>query len=127
MAEPIGLLGAVGVIAANAAQVGQEFCPDCGEFVDELNEQTGFCYNCTQSAHSSTPVVSRLEKWLCKYADTIEEEMRSCDIGAIEAIANVLSSHQATCMICDRIIKHGTFGRHFICSSTPQCKKARRR
>ena len=102
-------------------QSDQEFCPDCGEFVDQLNEWTGFCYNCTPSTQS------RVERWLIKYADTVEYVMQVQGITAKLAIIEVHATYKATCIICDEPIKHGTHGRHFICSSTPECRKARRR
>jgi DNA-directed RNA polymerase subunit M/transcription elongation factor TFIIS len=109
-------------------QSDQEFCPDCGEFVDptQMNEGTGFCFNCTPSLQSSI-TLSRIERWLAKYAEDIESEMQATNSTARLAIISVLDAHRATCIICGNHIKHGTYGRHFICNSTPICRKARRR
>lgn len=98
-------------------------CPDCGEFVDKLDEWTGFCFNCTPS----TQPLSRVERWLIKYADTVEYVMQEQHITAKLAIIEVHATYKATCIICHAPIKHGTHGRHFICSATPECRKARRR
>lgn len=111
---------------ATTPQPDQEFCPDCGDFVDALNEQTGFCFSCTPSAQSLI-VPTRLEKWLTKNAELIECTMRDYTITAKQAILYVSTEHRARCVICNRIIRHGTYGRHFICNTTPECKKARRR
>jgi len=102
-----------------------QICPDCGEFVDELNEQTGWCFNCSPSAHHNS--VSRVERWLIRYADTVEFVMQVQSITAKLAIIEVHATYKATCIICHSPIKHGTHGRHFLCNSTPECKKARRR
>jgi predicted RNA-binding Zn-ribbon protein involved in translation (DUF1610 family) len=110
------------------AQTEQEFCPDCGNFVDALNETTGFCYDCTPlSQQTPQPEASRIERWLMKYADTIEFVMQKEQTTAKLAILEVHATYRATCIICNRQIRHGTHGRHFICNSTPACKKARRR
>ena len=111
-----------------APQQGTEFCPDCGEFVNELNEWTGFCFDCTPSTHPSqiTPP-SRIERWLIKYADHVEYVMQVQHTSAKLAIVEVHATYRATCIICHSPIKHGTHGRHFICNATTECKKARRR
>ena len=111
-----------------APQQGTEFCPDCGEFVDELNEWTGFCFDCTPSTHPpQIAPLSRVERYLTRYAEVIEHIMQVQNTTARLAIVEVHATYRATCIICHNPIKHGTHGRHFICNSTPECKKARRR
>ena len=114
-----------------APHQGTEFCPDCGEFVDELNEWTGFCFDCTPSTHPpQTPnqaPPSRIERWLIKYADHVEYVMQVQHTTARLAIVEVHATYKATCVICHNPIRHGTHGRHFICNATTECKKARRR
>jgi hypothetical protein len=100
-----------------------EFCTECGEFFDTLNEWTGWCAECSQS----TQPPSRVERWLIRYADTVEYVMQVQCITAKLAIIEVHAAYKATCIICGAPIKHGTHGRHFLCNSTPECKKARRR
>jgi hypothetical protein len=111
---------------SKVAATERDFCPDCGEFVNpkEMNEQTGFCLSCSPSAH---PPISRIERWLIKYADTVEYVMQVQQTTAKLAIVEVHSTYRATCIICNVPIKHGTHGRHFICNTTIECKKARRR
>jgi hypothetical protein len=53
--------------------------------------------------------------------------MQERDIDARSAIIEVHATYKATCIICGEPIKHGTHGRHFICTTTTECKKARRR
>jgi hypothetical protein len=105
---------------------GSELCPDCGEFVDELDEWTGYCKECTLSTNHHVPA-SRVERWLVKYADTVEFVMQKQNTTAKLAIIEVHATYKATCVICQSPIKHGTHGRHFLCNKTPECKKARRR
>jgi hypothetical protein len=109
-----------------------QICPSCGEFVDALNEWTGWCKDCTPSIHQTNTnphplVVSRVERWLIRYADTVEYVMQEQGITAKLAIIEVHATYKATCIICGSPIKHGTHGRHFLCNSTPECKQARRR
>jgi len=110
---------------SRSPQSEQEFCTECGQFVDQLNEWTGWCKDCSLSTQPNP--VSRVERWLIKYADTVEYVMQEQRITAKLAIIEVHATYKATCIICDEPIKHGTHGRHFICSSTPECRKARRR
>lgn len=110
-----------------AAPQGNEFCPKCGEFADELNERTGFCFECTPSVHTKSEPASRVERWLIKYADHVEYVMQVQQITAKLAIVEVHATYKATCIICNGPIKHGTHGRHFLCNTHPECKKARRR
>ena len=112
-----------------AAQFEQEFCPSCGDFVDHLDIESGWCVDCTGPTLSSNTalVASRIERWLAKFADTIEDVMQRESLTARVAIAYVATNYKAICIICLQPIKHGTYGRHFICNSTPECKKSRRR
>jgi len=111
----------------NKPPQGSEFCPDCGEFIDpkEVNELTGYCVSCTPLTHSNSP--SRTERWLIKYADTVEYVMQMQNTTAKLAIIEVHATYKATCIICHNPIKHGTHGRHEMCNATPECRKARRR
>jgi len=106
-----------------AAPQGNEFCTECGQFVDRLNEWTGWCKDCSLS----TQPPSRVERWLIKYADHVEYVMQEQQITAKLAIIEVHATYKATCIICNGPIKHGTHGRHFLCNTHPECKKARRR
>lgn len=94
-------------------------CPNCGEFTDQFNSDTGWCTDCT-------PPIPRFEKWLTKYEENIEDLMQE-GLSAQEAITKLLEKYRAVCIVCRDDIPHGTFGRHFICSKNPECKKARRR
>ena len=107
-----------------ATQQGNEVCPLCGAFVDELNEESGWCYDCSPTPHITE---SRVEKWLTKNADDIEEYMFVANCSAKQAIAILVSTYKAQCLICGKVIRHGTYGRHFLCNTTIECRRARRR
>lgn len=112
-----------------------ELCPSCGEFVDELNEQTGFCVSCSNGVgvfeeKGPTPIKSvkaeRLELWLTENADTIEDLMLADNITAKEAIKLIVQNEKPTCQVCGDEMPHTTAGRHIICTKKPECRKARR-
>lgn len=112
-----------------------ELCPLCGNFVDRLNEQTGFCVQCSTSVgvfedKGPTLVKSeraqRLELWLLENADTIEDIMLSDSITAKEAIKIIAQNGKPACQICGDDMPHTTAGRHIFCTKRPECRKARR-
>lgn len=107
-----------------------EVCPNCGKFVDSLNDD-GWCGDC--SGESPTPskslngTESRLERWLNTNADTIEEIMVAREITAIEAIRIIAQDTPtvATCAVCGSEADHVRHDK-FFCSKTQACLKARR-
>jgi hypothetical protein len=109
-----------------------ELCPNCGNFVAELNEITGFCSNCntaavgTSSKKSPHSSPNRLELWLRDNAARIEGAMIDYNLKAKYAIKIVIAQEAVVCSICGDVINHATPGRHFLCDKKPQCKRARR-
>jgi predicted RNA-binding Zn-ribbon protein involved in translation (DUF1610 family) len=107
----------------------EELCPNCGNFVNELNEVSGFCLDCSPNGvgfSGKKPEFSRLENWLHKNASVIEETMLARNQAAKVVIREIMLNSKAVCVICGSNIDHGTKDRHKICRKTPQCKKARR-
>jgi hypothetical protein len=110
-----------------------EVCPNCGNFVDHLNEVDGFCGACSENEKSPSSTKSllhtesRIERWLTTNADTIEDTMVRYEISANEAIRIIAqyTPENATCACCGSEVKHV---RHdsFFCNKTDKCKKARR-
>lgn len=98
-----------------------EFCPNCGNDVEELDSFTGWCSECTPT--EATP---RRIAWLEKNADKIEDRMMQ-GLTVAQAISVVREDNRPTCLCCGDPIYHGTAGRHFFCKKRPECRKARRR
>jgi len=107
-------------------------CPNCGEFVDHLDEQTGFCDTCTgvgsvnTKGPTPTDKASKLESWLRENADTIESMMLADNVTAKFAIREILQSERPTCRTCGDSMPHTTNGRHIFCTKKPECRRARR-
>lgn len=112
-----------------------ELCPNCGDFVDSLVDETGWCGSCS----GVTPCPS-CGKWIeigagkycgsCKYdrwlelnANTIESYMVQ-GLTAAEAKRAAVKSNRPICNSCGGEIKGGTLGRHFFCKKTKACVKA---
>jgi hypothetical protein len=109
-----------------------EFCPNCGNFVNVLGEN-GFCADCggfPQGKPKIFPLSFKkklwLEKWLQSHAEQIESVMVTHSVSARSAIQAVASDTTARCILCNRVIEHGTYGRHFLCTRNLECRKARR-
>lgn len=108
-----------------------ELCPNCGNFVDSLNENTGFCGSCSGVGDSSgfpTPTnkAERLELWLCQNADIIESLMLEERLTAKDAIKKVAQDSVPRCQCCGNEMPHTTAGRHIFCTKNDNCNKARR-
>lgn len=108
-----------------------ELCPNCGDFVDQLNNKTGFCYECSGVGDSSeSPTqskrVERLELWLAENADTIEFLMLEEQIAAKVAIRQIAENTKPHCQCCGGEMPHTTAGRHIFCTKNEKCRKARR-
>lgn len=108
-----------------------ELCPSCGEFVDELIEETGFCRECSGVGDSSeSPTLNgkakRRELWLRENADIIEGVMLDAQTTAKDAIIRLAVNEVSRCECCGEEMPHTTVGRHFFCSKHEKCRKARR-
>lgn len=110
----------------------QELCPNCGKFVDSLNELTGFCDSCSPKWNVGFPSErtpqpnKRLKNWLTKNAEEIEKRMLADGLTAKVAISEIAQISKAVCLCCGDEIPHGTKGRHVICNKRTKCRKARR-
>ena len=102
-----------------------ELCPNCGNFTDQLDEVSGFCLTCNPS-EKPPQAYNRIEIWLVKNADLIEERMLANNQPAKVVISEIMQQSKAVCLVCGSNIDHGTKDRHKICKKTPNCKKARR-
>lgn len=116
-----------------------DLCPSCGNFVDSLLEETGWCYPCSGIAPSKRCI--RCNKltdrgrhcrscayilWLLRNADKIEEIMASEGITARSARKICEELNRPICLSCKQPIKGGQrFGTPLFCTKTEACVKAR--
>lgn len=121
----------------------EHYCPSCGEWVNSLNENTGWCVNCTPTHHPdsrSCPTCGvvipihhnhrlcsqcKAEEWLAKHADSIELYMM---VGWSFAAAKrqVINDIRPNCVICDTPISGGNADALF-CTAQKECRTAQRR
>jgi hypothetical protein len=98
-----------------------ECCPNCGEFVDALNDETGWCDSCSGVVPAQP---SWYVLWLERNADEIERVMviHCCSAGKAKQIVAV--TNRPMCLCCKNPIKRGNTSRDLFCSATPECKRA---
>lgn len=117
-----------------------EFCAQCGEFVDYLNDETGWCNPCsgvTPCLRCDEPLNERAvganERlcnrckylvWLETNADAIDRVMATQEISAAAAKRVIIQQNRPICPSCNNPIKGGTKGRHVLCTQTAKCRKA---
>lgn len=98
-----------------------EVCPNCGELVDTLTTDEGWCKECA-GPHQ---LLDKLEVFLSANADHIEHYMANGS-SLYQAIDNLRLDVAPTCLSCGVVIKHGRRDALF-CTKTPQCRSSRRR
>lgn len=126
---------------AAVADIHEEVCPSCGNFVDHLDIETGFCLEClgisqsqclgcTKPFHKDTPhrklcATCRDERWLERHADELEEFLV---YGARMAFAKreVYKRNRPVCIVCSKPIKGAAEGASF-CTATIECRRWRKR
>lgn len=132
-----------------------EVCSNCGAFTDQLNDETGWCYECSppicercggeqhpdhryngyHPAEISEVIVKNGRKlcrrcikeiWLEEHANEIERYIAE-GLSYRQAIEKVSSNNRAVCIICSTPIP----GRHksstIFCTKTPDCRKAKKK
>lgn len=119
----------------------EELCPACGNFVDALDDETGFCYLCigdakthclacgneftADQAHRKLCPTCREERWLSYHADELEVYL---SYGARIGFAKkqVYYENRPVCIACGEPIKGAADGAMF-CTRTIECRRWRRR
>ena len=119
----------------------REFCVSCGNFVDELDETTGFCLECIGSVKTRCLGCSQLfardqphrrlcpkcreERWLERNADRLEDYL---EFGATIQFAkrSVYGENRPVCLSCNEPIKGAKNGANF-CTRTTDCRRWQRR
>lgn len=116
-----------------------EFCTECGNFVVELNEATGWCFDCSKELGYIVPscphcgeesingkLCSRCKyvRWLERNADAIESVMAIQCVTASAAKRIVRESNRPICNSCGNPIKGGQKDKHYFCRKNPECVKA---
>lgn len=129
-----------------------EVCPSCGKFITVLNEETGWCYECSPPICSicggqphfdhrfKDPVIAPgseviykfgklicrrciKNQWLVDHADEIEYHMTR-GLGFTKACEAVNLDNRAVCVICDEHIVGRHKARTLFCTRHKRCRKA---
>lgn len=129
----------IAVVAAHALPNEQEFCTECGYFVNELNDETGWCNDCSKElgyvvAPSVCPRCGepslrglstcgrcKYSTWLERNADEIERVMATQVVTVRVAKRVVQQQNRPICNSCQQPIKGGQKGRHYFCRVKPEC------
>lgn len=113
-----------------------KLCILCGK-PSILVEKTGWCATCSGlvqrrcvKCHNSFQ--AEHEDFFCldckqEKANEIEEVIVLQRISFARAQAIVWAEYRPVCLCCGDAIKHGTPGRHILCSARAECRKVRRR
>jgi hypothetical protein len=129
-------------------ETAQDLCPNCGAWVTELNERTGFCSNCSTDRDKSDglcvgkngacglPVDGthkycwscRYEHWLLDNGDAIERYMA---VGKTFVQSKELvrrdNESRLNCFSCGEEMKAASNGTSYFCTKTVRCRTAHRR
>lgn len=97
-----------------------EFCPNCGNFVSALNDETGWCYNCSPDASSGI-----ISNWLNTNANHVEHYIAQGN--SVTVSINIVADNlRPICVVCSEEIPHAKRGSIF-CRRHPQCRRFQRR
>jgi uncharacterized protein YoaH (UPF0181 family) len=91
---------------AELALDSNEFCPSCGEWVETLDQVSGWCSECSFVHHPDTISRQKLEIFLCTHADRIEILMHE-GLSLTSAIRVIRNDIRPNCVVCDEPIKGG--------------------
>jgi hypothetical protein len=98
--------------------------------VDELDEYTGWCYDCSGTIPPPSVVVIYLlgikDSWFQRNADELDR-MLSNGVNLPLAVEAVLRRNRPRCLSCGDVIEYGTNGRHIFCRKKQECRTAARR
>jgi hypothetical protein len=121
--------------------VREDYCPNCGNFVDELDEASGWCFDCSGTGvarcmacgdnfHKDQPhrklcPKCRDERFLERHADTLEDYL---SYGARIGFAKreVYKQNRPVCIACGNPMNLSKAGATF-CKRTIECRRWRRR
>lgn len=124
----------------------EEYCPSCGEFVAQLVDETGWCFECSGieygfdslkandcarcgselNDHTTGRYCVRCKRiiWLEKNSDAVEIVMIERQLTFFQAKDVVKALNRPICRVCENPIKGGQKGIHFFCTKTPACRRA---
>jgi len=119
----------------------RDYCPSCGNFVDDIDADTGWCLECSggsqarcigcgnlftkDAPHRKLCPWCREERWLLRHANEIEDYMLA---GATFKFAKreVYYNNRPVCISCNEPIPLATNGANF-CTRYIMCRRWRRR
>jgi hypothetical protein len=100
-----------------------EFCPNCGNEVNELDDETGFCAECTPNPRE---LYSRVEQYLAANAEELEFYIYHGKslYQAIDLLHD--GNHRPKCLCCGAVIKRAKRTAVF-CRQNKECRRYSRK
>ena len=132
-----------------AAQLQEEVCPNCGDFVSQLLPATGWCFKCSQAfilgdgkevticincgAAMSDETHARCwrcreEGWLHDNANHIERYMaQGFSFAVSRDLARIHHGKTKKCLRCGEAMKKASRGTNYFCTQKKECRSAQRK
>lgn len=111
-----------------------EVCPNCGDLVEALNYDTGWCSECSPSVCSKCggPRTSdhklcigcQRANWYERNADQLERYIAQ-GLTLSEAKSKIIRENRAICVVCSSEIPGKHKSNTLFCKKNQECRKAR--
>lgn len=118
-----------------------DYCPSCGRWVESVEEETGWCRECSPNSDprcavcgehsplygSTVCLACKNERWLAKHTDDLEFLIVYKGYSFSRARLTVTNMIRPICKICKEPVKGGKPGITLFCRTKPKCKSAQRK
>jgi hypothetical protein len=111
-----------------------EVCSNCGDFVERLNEETGWCYSCSpptcnkcggpRTSDHKVCIGCQREAWYERNAEQLEEYI-SKGLSLSEAKSKIIGENRAICVVCSSSIPGKHKKNTLFCKKNEECRKSR--
>ena len=108
--------------SSRSSKVTQELCPHCGEFVNRLMLDTGWCVSCSGYNVNTSLLV---EQWLTTNANAVEHYLLQGN-SLSKSIDLVAKGLKPVCVVCGTEMNNASRGSVF-CRRNATCRKFARR
>jgi hypothetical protein len=113
-----------------------EVCPNCGSYVDELNEEEGWCYDCAparckkcggeRTSTNKYCISCQRENWYERNAEQLEAYMAK-GLTLSEAKSKIIRENRAICVVCSSEIHGKHKSNTLFCLKNKECRRARKK
>ena len=113
-----------------------EVCPNCGNYVDELNEEEGWCFECApakckrcsgeRTSTNKYCISCQRILWYERNAEKLEEYIAE-GLSLSEAKSKIIRENRAICVVCSSEIQGKHKSNTLFCKKNSECRKARKK